>query len=483
MTPIQGFAPDLDPTTPGVLTDCSMVVPFEGGFKGAPAAVSVGADALAAECRGAAVLSDLSGNRRVIAGTASNLYELSGTTWNSVSKVGGYTLGSDDRWSFIQYANAALAATITTRIQRSTSGAFADIATAPKATIVEAALGFAVAFNTSDTTYGVSQDRWWCSALNDETDWTPAASTQSTTGRLIGGSGPITAAKRFGDDVVAYKNRTMFVGRYTGPPEVWRFTQVSTDVGCVGVSAVADTMIGHIFVGQDNVYIFDGTTPRPLEGSEQLRTWLFRDINPNFLYKTQVVWDRPNYTVSIHYVSTASSGTIDSAVVYHVINKRWGRANRNIEAPLAYVSPQITYDGGSALVTTYNSGPMIPFDSPFWTAGATVSAVFNTSHVLQTLSGATESSSFTTGDIGDEDTYTTCDNIKVRYTQSPTTSVATGYFKDEEGVSVSTGDSESTGDGKHDMRQDARFHRFSVAQTGDWKATAMRAKLIPSGSR
>ena len=52
MTPLLGFAPDADPTTPGVITECTNLIPFEAGMKGAPVATSVGAAALAAACRG-----------------------------------------------------------------------------------------------------------------------------------------------------------------------------------------------------------------------------------------------------------------------------------------------------------------------------------------------------------------------------------------------------------------------------------------------
>ena len=483
MYELLGFAPDVDPMVPGVLTNCENVIPYEAGMKSAPSEVDVGVTALPASCYGAAVLENLSGNRRFIAGTSTKLYENASTAWTDVSRVGDYSLGTDDVWQFAQYGNSALAANITCKIQRSDAGDFGDITAAPPAKIIMSVKGFVMALNTNDTIYGTSPDRWWCSALFDVTDWTPAVATQSTTGRLVAASGGITAGRRFGDDVVAYKKRAMFVGRYVGAPAVWDFQQLSNDIGCVGVNAVVDTLIGHVFVGEDNLYVYDGTVARPLPGSEQIRNWLFLDINPSYLYRTVVVWDRITYTVAIRYVSVQSTGSIDSCVVYHVLKQKWGRWNTAMQAAVNYISPSVTYDGGSPVVTTYDDSPEIPFDSPFWNAGKSVPALFNASNVLVTLSGATESSSFTTGDFGDEDGYTNCDNIKVRYVQNPTTSSATGYYKEEGGDSLTTGDTASESDGKHDMRQEARFHRFTVEQTGNWKATGMRPKLTPTGTR
>ena len=35
-----GFAPDLDPSTPGVITDCIQLIPNERGMEAAPSAVA-----------------------------------------------------------------------------------------------------------------------------------------------------------------------------------------------------------------------------------------------------------------------------------------------------------------------------------------------------------------------------------------------------------------------------------------------------------
>jgi hypothetical protein len=475
MIPLIGFAPDADPVTPGVLTDCTNLVPFEAGFKGAPSPVSIGVAPLGAECRGAAAISDLSGNRRLIAGTATQLLELTGSTWTDVSGS-TYALGSDDRWSFIQFANSTLAANPAGKIQRSVSGAFADIASAPSAKLIEASQGFAVAFNTS-----TNADGWHCSAYLDDTDWNLSLSTQCVSGRLVGGSGPITAARRFGEDLIAYKNGTLFVGRYVGAPSVWQWTQASNDVGCVGPDAVVDTAIGHVFVGRDNVYLWDGTTPRPL-ATGVIRNWLFRDMSTLYRYKVICLWDRPNHLVWIYYPSVQSNGEVDSCVVYHILKQQWGLAHTSIEAAVTYTSPSITY-AGTPIVTTFDASPTISFDSPFWVSSTQNPSVFTESHVLSTLTGPCSSSSFTTGDMGDDEGYSTCTNFRVRYSVNPETSVATGYVKNEEGLVFDTGSTSASADGRHNMRQTARWHRFKVETTGDFQLTAIRPELKPAGTR
>lgn len=477
MIPLIGFAPDADPTTAGVLTSCGNVIPFEGGLKGAPSPVTVGADTLAAACRGAVSTTDLSGTKRVYAGTSANLYELSGATWTSRSRGGGYSLGSEDRWSFVQYANATLAATPSAVIQRSTGAAFADVAGSPQAKFIEAAQGFAIALNTSSYA-----DEWYCSAYLDDTNWTLSVSNQCVKGRLVGGSGPITAARRFGDDVIAYKSGAMHRGTYVGAPAVWQWQQVSTDVGAVGPEAVADTPFGHLIVSRENVYMYDGTTPRPV-ATGLVRRWLFADMSATYNYRVIVQWDRPNGLVWIYYPSAGGGGVIDRCVVYHPQTQRWGVANQSIEAAVMFTSPSITYTSGSPLITTYDASPSIPYDSLFWMSGAQTPAVFNTSHVLSTMSGICGDSWFYTGDMGDDQGSTFCDALRVRYTEAPTTASATGFTKAAEGDQLTQGPTASIADGKFAIRQAGRWHRFLVSQTGDFSMTAVRPSFKNVGAR
>src|SRR5512139_2415197 len=132
MIPFLGYAPDLDPATPGVLTSVTNVVPSQRGMKGAPTGGSTGYAALAAECRGAAVLTKLDGTARFIAGTAVKLYEGASAAWTERTRGGGtpsnYTTGSAGRWRFAVFGNSVLAVNGrgADALQRSPTDVFAD---------------------------------------------------------------------------------------------------------------------------------------------------------------------------------------------------------------------------------------------------------------------------------------------------------------------------------------------------------------------
>src|SRR5512139_1681321 len=178
MIPFLGFAPDLDPATPGVLTSVTNVVPSVKGFKGAPTGGGTGYAALAAACRGAAVLTKLDGTTRFIAGTAVKLYEGASAAWTertrgAPSSPSNYTMGTAGRWRFSVFGNSVLA--VDGRgadvLQRSPTDVFADVSGAPKADCIATSANFVMLAATYDASNGDQSDRWWCSAILDETSW------------------------------------------------------------------------------------------------------------------------------------------------------------------------------------------------------------------------------------------------------------------------------------------------------------------------
>lgn len=484
MIQFLGFVPDMDSTVQGVLTDCTQLIPTEKGMASAPSAVSVsGLGALAAECRGAAVLTNTSGTRRTFAGTQTKIYELASGTWSDVSGA-TFTGSSENRWCFAQFGNAAIATNDTEQMRASTAGTFAAIATAPKARIVVASKDFVLAFNTDDAsssaTYGDSPDRWWCSGFQDHSDWTPAVSTQCNTGRLIGSGGEIVAAAPFGANVVAYKSRQMFLGQYVGSPVVWQWDAVPGEQGCVGPEAVVDIGGAHIFVGEDNIWLYDGTRPVPIsQGS--VRQWFYNDISATYKYRTIVTFDRNNNRVWVFYPSAVSSGTPDSALVYHLATKKWGRANRTIEAAMNYVTPGITWDTLDTIAATWDTLPDIPWDSQSWQPSGRALAVFNGTHNLVTLTGVGEDSGLITGDIGDDETVSTLTSAVLRFLTEPTTATVTGQTKTGAGATAVAAGSGSLYEGRFPILQSGRWHRLSFLFTGNTEVTAIKTNGVSSG--
>ncbi|WP_343577941.1 hypothetical protein [Pseudomonas sp.] len=481
MTPLTGFAPDAEVTTPGLLTNCDNLIPYLNGMEGAPSpATPANTPALAAACIGAAVVSKLDDTRRIIAGTTTKLYELVAGAWTDVSRVGNYNGGVDTRWSITQFGDATLCANRADVIQRSTSGVFADVATAPKAEVIFTVGAFVMALNLNDGSE--KPDGWACSAAFDDTNWTPNIATQATAGRLVATAGRLTAGMRLGEYAVAYKARSIYLGQYVGAPTVWNWLQVpGGEAGCIGKEAICDIGGAHFFVGDDNFWIFDGTRPIPVADGT-VRQWFFDNCSPQYRYRTICSFDKQKNLVWVFFPSNSSS-TPDSALVFHVIAKKWGVANRAIEAALNYVQQGVTIDGLSAYSATIDGLAPYSFDSQFWLQGGRAMAVFDTSHQLQSMTGPAAASSMTTGDVGDDYTVTTLNGIRLRYAQAPSAASAQVFIQQNSGVGFAATGTGAVLDGKFDVRQTARWHKATFTFAGPVRITHMDAILTKAGMR
>lgn len=482
---LLGFAPDSDPSAPGVVTSCVSVVPSIRGLRGAPSAVATALPALASSCFGAAMVRKLDNSRRLFAGAATKLYESAGTSWTDVSRAvgGAYTATVDTRWRFAQFGDVTLAVEKADVLQFSNgSGAFANL-TAPKASIVETVNQFVFLFDTSEATYGDSPSRWWCSALGDYTNWVPAVATQCATGLLLSSSGPITAGRRFGDNIVAYKQRSMYFGIYQGPPAVWIFIEIPGSAGALCQEAVAS--IGtpenprHIFVGEDDFYSFDGSRPIPI-GTGVVKEYFFSGLSNTFPNRVASMIDRKNSRVYFYYPS--SSGNIDRCLVFNYKTGRWGVDDRSIEAAVEYISGGLTYDALGSVYATYNDMPNIAYDSPFWTAGAASPAIFDTTHKIQTLTGAAGSCSLTTGDIGDDHNVFFVSRLKPKFLTAPTSATLTNYSKMSLGDTLTQETTTTMSNSRFDFMKSARWHRFLMQTVGDFELNEHEIDAVQEGS-
>lgn len=479
MTPFTAYAPDLDPTTPGIITEMVNMVPTLRGYAGAPGEADVGMAALPAAALSVAVVTKLDGTNRLIAGTTTTLQEKSALTWTDVSRATPvYNATTTTPWRFAQFGNTTLAVNKQDVIQASTTGAFAAVdASAPKAGVICTSSGFVMVANTND---GVNDnnDRWWCSAYLDETDWTPAISTQCTTGRLVDSPGTITALKSLGVDVIAFKDRSMYIGRYAGPPSVWNWQLVPGEIGCSNQESCADIGTALVFIGPDDIYSFNGSMPVPV--GSPIRKWFFADLDPGRRYLIRHSHDRKNGLVYFHYPRIGSS-TLNGCIVYNYKSNKWGLMHRDVETTVDYITGGYTWDDLDAIIPTWADWPLITYDSPFWTASSRLPAYFNTSHKILSLTGASSTSSLTTGHYGEESQYSLLRRVTLRYLGRPTTATATNYHAKYLGGAWATGVATTEYNGRFDVLQAAPWHKIKFDFTGDCEITAAAADVKPAG--
>jgi hypothetical protein len=478
MPSIIGFAPDMDTTMPGVLVDCANLLPSIRGMRAAPSAVSAGMPALASAALGAATVMKLDNTRRLFAGTATKIFEEVTGAWVDVTRVSAPYSGAS-KWRFTQFGNVTVATDNADILQQSQAGAFTDISGAPKAAIIESVAGFVFLFNTTDPTNGVRPDGWFCSGLFDQTIWTPSEATQCAFGRMVDTPGDIRAGRGLGPDIVVYKETAMYYGTYQGPPVIWAFPVISNQIGAPCQEAVVSIGTAHLFMGNDNFYMFDGTRPQPI--GDMIKTWFFARQNPSFKQTVASVHDHANSLVFWYYVSVNSTGAIDSCVVYNYKTQRWGKADRAIEAAVDFINGQITWTSLGNLGPEWEDLPQVPWNSPFWTSVGVLPSVIDPTHTVQTLTGAAGQSSLMTGDFGDDEQYSLLSYVRPRFAQDPTSATMTTQERFTLGGLFTPGATSTYSDGKFDVDISARYHRALMTFQGNCEIIGYTPKLIPDG--
>lgn len=482
--PVTGFAPDLDPTTPGVVTSCQGMLPTLVGMEASPSPVSAGFPALADECTGAFAVTLLDGSSRFFAATATAIYEGISSAWTDQSRlVGGAYNAATSRWRGTQFGNVTILGTKLDTLQYSnTSGAFANIAGAPKANVIETVGDFVMVADYDDGTDTPNGIFW--SGRGDYTDWTPAAATECGNLSLTSTPGSIRALRRLGDNVVAYKGRSMYLGTFQ-PQILWGFQEISGTVGAVSHEAVVPIVTkaggaAHIFMASDDFYYFDGSRPVPI--GSPVKTWFFERLNDNFSDKVAALHDPVKSLIYWFYPSTSSmDGSLNACIVYNYRADKWGVDDRDIELPILYISGGLTYGDFEGAYHTYADIPAIPYDSAYWYEGSRLAAYFDTSHVLQSLAGESLSSSFTTGDLGDDEQVLCTSRARPRYQVAPDSGTLTNYYRMNLGDTLTTGATTTFTNGKYDFMRSARWHRLKFDHTGDTELTAISVEYTLDG--
>jgi hypothetical protein len=473
---LREWIPDADDTEPGTLVDVNDMLPTLKGYKGAPTAANIGMAALAAECRGASMITNLSGTNVLFAGTQTKLYQAGSTTWTDVSRAGDYTGSSSSRWCFAQQGNVTLAVNKVDTSQyflHGTSSDFADLTAMPICSVAEAVGQFVMVGNYTDV------DGWACSKIGDYTNWTPSVDDQCVFGRLTDTPGAITALRRLGEYAIYYKRNSMYLARYVGIPLAWEFSLVSDIIGAVGNESVVKIGQVHYFLGDDDFYSFDSNTVQSI--GNQIREWFNLNCNNLYRHKTIASHDRTEGVVYWFYPQGTST-TPSAWVAYHYRTNRWGKGTLSVEAACEFIAGGRGYDSYLTQYPNYNNYPTASYEAIFGISASTpLPAIIDTSHIVKTLTGATTTADLTTNDFGVDDKLSTIRRVRPRYVSSPDSASLTNYYRDNEGGDLTEDATTTESSGKFDVIRTARWHRGKISFTGDFELTALDIEAKGAG--
>jgi hypothetical protein len=487
MIKLLGYAPDLPSFTPGVITNCSSMVPSLKGMKGAPAPQNTTVTALSAAAKGAAVLRKLDNSTRLIAGTATTLQEAAGSSWVDRTRASGgaYALGTETRWRFAMLGDTVIAAAKTELLQSSASGAFANVAfNAPKGGSVEVVNGFTIMVDVNDTSSifdGTDRPHgWW--AARTLSNWTPSIPNEAYTGSLTSTPGKNRAVKRFGKTAVIFKDRSMYTLTYVGQTG-WEADLIPGEAGAVSQEVVVDIGTPEnpvlLFMGQEDFYRYDGS--RPVSIGTPLSKTVFGEINKSLSYASMSLHDRGEKNVYFFY-PVGSSGSPDKCVVFNYRTNQWGRDDRTVEAVIEYIESGVVYDDLGDTYPTYDEFPLQSYDLAFLSAGFPSAAFFNTSHVIQTLNGPSLNSAMILGDYGDDEGVNLLSRAQPLFTVKPDSATMRNYYRSNLGDDLTSDQTVGMdAKGRFDVLRSANWHRPQFEFTGDVEFGALRLDLQQDG--
>lgn len=334
--PVRTFAPDADSLTPGVVVDGNDLYPTMAGMRTLGGLAQL-TDPLSEPSVGLAVFQFPDGFQVTVAGTATTLNSVLSfppdifTPWVTQPIDAG---GPVQRWRFAFYkdgtgapaiiaVNGMTTPLVATESSLGTPTPWGTLSTDPVTPIASlvAASDYALFLVRAN-----SQD-WFASS--NSTIWTPNPATLTVNSSLRQTSGPITAALALRSNMVLYKERSVFVGSLVGPPLIWSFSKISSQVGTPAQESLIAVRDIHYFLGPDDFYTFDGFSLAPIPNA--LKQWFFGRWLNNSAVPPHARYDEIRSLIVWHFESIATPGVLGEWIALNIRTQQWSHGTKIVE--------------------------------------------------------------------------------------------------------------------------------------------------------
>lgn len=209
----------------------------------------------------------------------------------------------------------------------SVQGGFVNVTGA----LIRSFSGFLVLLNTVESGNPLPQRVRW-NVFGQLENWTNDINGNGQAGwnDLDDDVGFILWATAFNNYLCIYKERSIYLMQYVGPPTIFSFQRVINGVGLLAQRAVADLGDEHAFLGSDNFYTFNGISIDPI--GTPIKNFFFADLDPGYRNRVQAFVVEEDDEVWWIYSSGAlfyadgtpkTPGDPDRAVVWNYLNNTW----------------------------------------------------------------------------------------------------------------------------------------------------------------
>ena len=464
------------PDLAGVAENLSIaqnVVPSALGYNPFPLAVDY--SAAASENLNNVFAGKFSSTTTVFAGGATKLFKFDGAdlSMDNVSKTGNYS--GVTKWNFTQFGNTIIAANNVNKLQAYTLGSsstFDDLsADAPVAEYVTVVRDFVVA-SSLDSGSNANKVQW--SNINDETNWTTGAASQSDF-QIINDGGNIHGMTG-GEVGLIFLDRAIVRMSYIGSPLFFQFDTISRGVGCVEGNTVVQYGSMTYFLGADGFYSCDGTTVTAI-GTQKVDAWFYANANPSKLNLMSSTIDPIRKIVVWSFIDNFAQNTL---LIYNWQVKKWSYCTTDVDVVASSASAGMTLEG----LDLYGNMDTLTtsLDDALWSGGKFLFAGARDDKIV-TFTGANSAAQLTTGDIGDG--VTSVVTLARPIVDNGSGSVAIASRMLLSAVPQLGSYTAADSDNRVSLRSSGKYHRLSVIPSGDrWSnAIGIDIDVSPQGSR
>lgn len=412
------------------------------------------------------------GASALFAASATSIYKFDSTDASLDAVNTSYS--SVESWDITQFGSKIILANGSNKLQTWDLGGSTTVsdlsAAAPTAKYVTVVRDFVVAANV-----GGEESRVYWSDINDETDWTPGAASQSDS-QLIPDGGDITGLAG-GEYGLVFLERAVYRMSYSGSPYFFQFDVISRTLGCISNGSIAQFGGLTYFLADDGFYVCDGQSVKNI-GLEKVNRWFFENAIPGEISTSMSATIDPVRKIVIWIFKNTFGGRY--MLIFNIDLGKWSYGTTDVTSISYGFTPSATLeqiDNYSANIDALE----IPLDSRVF-AGGQLLALGTREQKIVALSGGYKTAYVVSGDIDiGRSTVTLAKPIVDN--GSATVAVASRDLLNqtvEFGAAVAA-DSEN----RVSLRSNGDYHRIKVTPTGsNWKTLiGVDVEVVKQGNR
>lgn len=462
------------PDQPGVIgnvTDAKNCYPVTNGYASFPDEVDYSADA--GQDLLIAFAGKYSGETALFAAGATQIYKFNNAD-TSLSPLTTTGYSAVESWDVTQFGAKMILANGQDKLQSYEIGVSTYVtdldSTAPAAKYVTVVRDFVVAAND-----GTNANKVYWSDINDETDWTPASTSQSDT-QVLPDGGDITGLAG-GEYGLIFLERAIYRMSYVGSPFFFQFDAISRSLGCISNGSIAQYGGLTYFLADDGFYACNGQETKPI-GAEKVNRWFFDNCIPSEIFSGMSSTVDPVKKLIIWKFNNTFGGKY--LLIYSIDLGKFSYVETMANSVSYVLTPSATLEELDNYSTSIDALDT-PLDSRVFAGGQLLFAGVIGEKIVS-FSGQPKMATISTGDIDIGQSTITLTRPTVDNGSAEVAISSRNLLSDqvEYGVSVAA-DYEN----RVPARSNGRYHRIKVNPTGDnWKtAVGVEFDVIKQGTR